>query len=96
MDTLTPQELESRLADLDGWSLQDDAIHKQFEFDSYMDAIAFINAVAAKAEAANHHPDLHNSYTTVNVSLTTHSEGGVTTKDLDLAREIDSVEPGSA
>lgn len=88
MDTLTPEEIETGLADLDGWSFEDDAIHARFEFDEFMDAIAFINGVAAKAEAANHHPDLHNSYTTVNVSLTTHSEGGVTEKDLALAREI--------
>ncbi|MDX1658209.1 MAG: 4a-hydroxytetrahydrobiopterin dehydratase [Nitriliruptorales bacterium] len=92
MDTLPSEQIEQRLTDLDGWSFEDDAITKTFEFDEFMDAVGFINAVAAKADAANHHPDLHNSYTTVNVTLTTHSAGGVTTKDLDLAREIEELE----
>lgn len=89
MSTLSAQEVESQLGE--GWTFADDAIHKTFEFDAFMDAVGFINSIAAKAEAANHHPDLRNSFRTVEVSLSTHSEGGVTEKDLDLAREIDEV-----
>lgn len=89
MDTLDAQTVRSELGE--AWSLGDDAIHRTFEFDAFMDAIAFINRVAERAEEADHHPDLRNSYTTVEVSLTTHSEGGVTRRDLDLAEEIDAV-----
>lgn len=89
MSTLDAQEIESRLGE--GWTYAEDAIHKTFEFDAFMDAVGFINSIAAKAEAANHHPDLHNSYRTVEVSLTTHSEGGVTENDLALAAEIDEI-----
>lgn len=89
MSTLDTQTITGELGE--GWSYADDAIHRTFEFDAFMDAVAFINRVAEKAEAANHHPDLRNSYTTVEISLTTHSEGGVTRRDLDLAEEIDGV-----
>jgi 4a-hydroxytetrahydrobiopterin dehydratase len=60
-----------------------------------MDAVAFINRLAEKAEAANHHPDLENHYNRVRVALHTWSENAVTTKDLALARSIESVaQPG--
>lgn len=89
MSTLDAQQITARLGE--GWSYADDAIHKTFEFDSFREAVDFIDRVADEAEAANHHPDLYNSYTTVEISLTTHSEGGVTDNDLALAEEIDRV-----
>lgn len=94
MEPLGADEVAERLTALGGWTFAGDAIHRTFRFDRYMDAIAFINRVAAKAEAADHHPDLRNSYTTVDVSLTTHSAGGVTEKDLALAGEIDQIVGG--
>lgn len=87
MQTLSDEEIGRRLPD--GWRYQDGAIHRSYAFDAYMDAIAFMNRVAAKAEGMDHHPDLRNSYTTVEVSISTHSAGGVTDKDLELARAID-------
>lgn len=89
MSTLDEQQITDRLADLEGWSYADGAIHRSYEFDGFPDAIDFITRIAEHAEAANHHPDLRNSYTSVEVSLTTHSEGGVTDKDLALARKIE-------
>ncbi len=91
METLNRTEIDAGLAGLDGWRFADGALHKQFSFDTFMDAIAFINQVAAKADAANHHPDISNSYTSVALRLTTHSAGGVTRKDLDLATDIEDV-----
>lgn len=88
MDTLHDDEIGRRLPD--GWRYEDGAIHRSYEFEAFMDAIAFINRVAAKAEGMDHHPDLRNSYTTVEVSITTHSAGGVTEKDLELAAAIDA------
>ena len=91
METLSTDQIEAGLADLDGWEAADQAIVKRFTFDTFMDAIAFINQVAAKADAANHHPQIVNSYTSVELTLTTHSAGGVTSKDLDLATEVENL-----
>jgi 4a-hydroxytetrahydrobiopterin dehydratase len=79
--------------DLPGWRLVDGEIVKNYKFVSFMDAIAFIDRIAEKAEAANHHPDLENHYNRVRVALHTWSENGITRKDIALAREIESVVP---
>lgn len=89
MDTLSHEQIEDRLPSLEGWSYHNDALHRTFGFDSFLDAIAFINRIAAKAEDRDHHPEIRNVYTTVEVSLSTHSAGGVTDKDFDLAAAID-------
>lgn len=91
METLTPRQIDDGLAHLDGWSYRDDAIHRLLEFETFADAIAFVNRVAELAESANHHPTITNSYVTVGVSLSTHEAGGVTEKDLTLAGQIDAV-----
>jgi 4a-hydroxytetrahydrobiopterin dehydratase len=77
--------------DLPGWRYERGEIFKNYKFPSFMEAIAFINRLAAKAEAMNHHPDLENHYNRVRVALHTWSESGVTEKDLALAREIEAV-----
>ena len=94
MSTLEEDQIMSALADLDGWRLDGDRIRRELSFDAFRDAIAFINRVADLADEANHHPELRNSYTSVEVVLTTHSDGGVTEKDLDLARKVDAVVDG--
>ncbi len=94
MSTLDHETIQARLRDLDGWQLRDGTIEREWRFGDFGEAIAFINRVAELAEAADHHPDLHNSYATVQVALTTHSEGGVTDKDLELAGRIDGVVAG--
>jgi len=77
--------------DLPGWSFERGEIFKQYAFGSFVDAIAFINRIAEKAEAADHHPDLENHYGRVRVGLHTWSENAVTDKDIALAREIETV-----
>jgi 4a-hydroxytetrahydrobiopterin dehydratase len=89
---LAPEEIARVLAaDLPGWRYDRGEIFKQYKFDSFMDAIRFIDRIAEKAEAANHHPDLENHYNRVRVALHTWSENAVTEKDVALAREIESV-----
>jgi 4a-hydroxytetrahydrobiopterin dehydratase len=94
MSTLDTDTIRDRLADLDGWELDGDHIVREWTFDDFRAAMAFINRVADLADEAEHHPDLYNSYTSVRVGLTTHSEGGVTEKDLALAARIDGVVDG--
>jgi 4a-hydroxytetrahydrobiopterin dehydratase len=78
-------------ADLPGWRQESGEIFKNYKFPTFLDAIAFIDRVAQKAEAANHHPDLENHYNRVRVALHTWSEKAITEKDIALAREIESV-----
>ena len=95
MGRLSDQEIHEALErSLPGWRLTDGEIVKNFAFPSFMDAIGFIDRVAEKAEAANHHPDLTNHYNRVRVGLHTWSENAITTKDIALAREIESVVQG--
>jgi 4a-hydroxytetrahydrobiopterin dehydratase len=90
MATLTEEELRAALGDLDGWEPVGAAIHKEFAFKGFREAIAFVNRVADRAEAARHHPDIEIHYHRVGISLSTHDEGGVTSKDVALAGELDA------
>ena len=89
---LTDAEIESSLKGLKGWKHEGKFITKSFEFNHFMDAIAFVNEVAEAAEREEHHPDIGIRYTVVKLSVQTHSEGGVTAWDIDLARAIDNLE----
>jgi 4a-hydroxytetrahydrobiopterin dehydratase len=76
---------------MDGWSESDGALERTYELGSFADAIAFVNRVAELAEAENHHPDLVVSYRKVTLRWTTHSAGGVTERDRELADRSDSL-----
>lgn len=91
MATLSEPEIRSALADVPGWDLGEGEIVKQYKFANFVEAVAFVDRLVEPAEAANHHPDLEIHYNRVRVGLSTHSEGGVTQKDLVLAREIDAL-----
>ena len=71
------------------WTLENDRISRSFAFDSFMDAIAFINAIAPLAEKADHHPEIFNVYNRVDLVLTTHDCQGLSEKDFKLASQID-------
>jgi len=92
---LSKSEIEQRLRSLSGWKRDDDEIEKEFKFADFKQAMAFVNRVAEAAEAANHHPDIEIKYNKVELSLSTHSEGGVTEKDFDLAAKIDAAASAS-
>ena len=94
MGTLSEDEIRDALAGLPGWEQAGDAITKQYDLGSFRDAVAFVVRLSYEAEAADHHPDLDVRYDKVTVSLSTHSEGGVTAKDVDLARAVQSLAPG--
>jgi 4a-hydroxytetrahydrobiopterin dehydratase len=89
MAKLQTAEIERRLAVLPGWEFRDNALRKLYRFKEFMDGIRFLNRVAEMAEAADHHPDVQINYTRINFSCSTHSEGGVTEKDLRLAAQIE-------
>ena len=88
---LSSSSIAARLARLPGWSRRGDAIVRQFAFPAFADAIAFTVRIGFEAEAADHHPDLLVSYRRVTVTWSTHSAGGVTTRDFDGARQADRV-----
>jgi 4a-hydroxytetrahydrobiopterin dehydratase len=88
MARLSDEDIDERLTGLDGWERDGDAIRRQFEFDDFMGSVDFVNRLTAEAEAMNHHPDLEISWNKVTVSVTTHSEGGLTENDFELAGRI--------
>ena len=73
------------------WELNEDSISRSFEFDEYQFAIDFVNTIAEIAEEAQHHPDISINYTNVTLVLTTHSKGGLTDSDFEVALRIDSL-----
>ena len=89
-DLMKAPELKERLKKIPEWELEKKHIERAFEFDDFADAIDFVNAVAEVAEEEEHHPDIHIRYTTIKLSIQTHSEGGVTEWDLGLAKRIES------
>ena len=93
MAILSDDEIAAGLAALPGWEAADGTITKQFELADFRAAVAFVVRIAFEAEAADHHPDLDIRYRRVTVSLSTHSAGGVTAKDLDLAAAIEALAP---
>jgi 4a-hydroxytetrahydrobiopterin dehydratase len=89
MPTLSRAEIEERLKTLRGWTLEGDAIRKQYTFAGFPEAIAFVNRLAPEAETADHHPDILINYKRVTLTYSTHSEGGLTQKDFEGARIAD-------
>ncbi len=91
MASLSDDEVAAALADLDDWEQAVNALRKKVKFRSFPDGIEAVRQVAERAEAANHHPDIDIHYDTVTFTVSTHSEGGITEKDLNLAHEIDGI-----
>jgi len=89
MAVLGDDEIERRLGERDGWERQGDALQRKFKFDDFQGSVDFVNRIAPVAEEMNHHPDLSISWNEVTVSLSTHSEGGITESDFELASKID-------
>ena len=88
---LDDSEIKKRLKTMKGWKHEGKFVTKSFEFESFMDGIAFVSRVAEVAEKEEHHPDIHIRYTNVKLSVQTHSEGGVTEWDLELAEAIEKM-----
>jgi 4a-hydroxytetrahydrobiopterin dehydratase len=94
MATLSDTEAKAALGNLPGWELAGSEIVKEYKFADFTAAIAFVNRLAERAEAANHHPDIDIRWNKVRLALATHSEGGLTKKDFDLAGEIEALAGG--
>lgn len=86
---LSADAIAIELSKLNDWQVQNDRLVRLFTFSDFVEAFGFLTRVALCAERAEHHPDWSNSYRTVEISLTTHSEGSITRKDINLALEID-------
>lgn len=93
-ERLSDIAIQRELGTLPGWSRRGDVITKTFQFREFLTGIDFVNAVAKAAEAADHHPDIDIRYTKVTFALSTHSAGGITQKDLDLAKKIEAAGQG--
>jgi len=91
MDIIDDEALHDALLELDGWRREGGAILRDFRLPSFLAAIGFIGRIAVLAEDADHHPEITNVYRDVAIRLTTHDAGGVTQRDLALARAIDAV-----
>ena len=89
VDRLSDDDIAGRLRDLPGWSLQDGKLTREFHFANFTDAFGFMTRVALVAEKTDHHPEWFNVYNTVEVTLATHDAGGVTAKDIELAKAMD-------
>ena len=89
MPLLSPDEIARQLGTLDGWTLEGNAIKKQFTFASFPDAVAFVTRLVPGAESADHHPDIFINYRRVTLTYSTHSEGGLTGRDFEGARMAD-------
>jgi len=91
MAVLQDQEIEERLSSLEGWSRDGDAIAKTFERGDFVGSVKFLDSIVGPAEEMNHHPDVEISWDKVTVTITTHSEGGLTANDFELAARIDAL-----
>ncbi len=91
MAKLSQEAIQQGLAKLPGWSYEGGELRKKFTFKSFLPGIEFVNKIAAAAESAGHHPDITINYNVVGIALSTHSEGGITPKDFDLAMKIGQI-----
>ncbi len=89
MALLADEEIDRRLPE--GWRREGGALRRTVKLKDFVAAVAWLNRLVEPAEEMNHHPDIELSWNTVTVSLTTHSEGGITERDLELARRIDAL-----
>jgi len=87
---LSNQQLENQLKELEDWNIKNKKLFKAFKFSDFAQAFEFMSLVAILAEAMDHHPEWSNVYNEVEINLVTHSEGGITQLDIDLAKKIDS------
>ena len=91
MKLLSNEEIAERLRTHPSWSLQGREIRRTYAHKDFVHAMGFVNSVALLAEKANHHPDIDIRWNSVTLALSTHSAGGLTEKDFNLAGEIDTL-----
>ena len=89
MALLSENEIAQRLSGLKDWTQEGNQIVKQYKFKNFVESMGFVTKVAILAESVDHHPDILIEYSKVTITLSTHSEGGLTEKDFNLASEIE-------
>ena len=93
---LTDAEIADRLGALPGWSIENGKLHRELRWADFVGAFAFMTAAALVAEKMDHHPEWSNVYRTVRIDLTTHSAGGITSLDFELAARMNALAAGQA
>ena len=92
MSLLNKEEITQKISELNNWILEENQIAKQFQFRDFAEALSFVNKVGAEAENMDHHPDMFiHSWNKVKITISTHSEGGITKKDFQLAEKIEGI-----
>jgi|TARA_B100000959_G_scaffold58310_1_gene61067 4a-hydroxytetrahydrobiopterin dehydratase len=91
MTRLLESDIEEELKKLTGWSVKNDKLHKEFQFDNFNQAFGFMTRAAMEIEKMNHHPEWFNVYNRITVDLTTHDADGITNNDVNLARILNSL-----
>lgn len=94
MAVLSDDEVDAAAAALDGWERADGVLRRSVKFPSFLDGIDAVRRVAEAAERADHHPDIDIRWRTVTFVLVTHSEGGITDRDVQMAKQIDGLLDG--
>ena len=89
MDTLNPEQIKAALGELTDWGFEDNALTRTFRFADFVHSVSFVEHLAELAEERQHHPDIDIRYNKVTLRLSTHSAGGVTQRDVELAETID-------
>ena len=92
MIKLSSESIANKLKNLKGWTVVNNKIHKEFEFDDFNQAFGFMTRAAMHIEKMNHHPEWFNVYNKIVVDLTTHDAGGITQNDINLAKILNSLE----
>jgi len=92
-ELLNPEAIQTLLMEIPNWELEGDMISRTVEFPSFLEAVDAVNNIAREAEAIDHHPDIDIRWRTVRLALSTHSAGGLTTLDFQLAKKLDQLLP---
>jgi 4a-hydroxytetrahydrobiopterin dehydratase len=88
---LAPEELNQVISELEGWSIENNKLHKRYQFRSFVEAFGFMTSLALVAESMGHHPEWFNVYNRVTIDLTTHDAGGITNLDVDFAKKANAL-----
>lgn len=91
MERLSDSDIQRSLEGLPGWSVSNQKLHRDYKFADFVHAFGFMATAAIAIEKMNHHPEWFNVYNRVSVDLTTHDAGGITHRDFELARLLDSI-----
>jgi 4a-hydroxytetrahydrobiopterin dehydratase len=91
IEKLSNDAILSAIAELEGWALVEGKLHKEFKFGNFVEAFGFMSKVAILAEKMDHHPEWFNVYNQVAIDLTTHDAGGISQRDLELAKKIEAL-----